>query len=142
MTIGTLLVKKILTKACIYFSIITAVYTVLVMITNVDDELVLLDASRIMLFFVGAVLFSIGNMLLKLPSLNSALKVFLHYIIFLFTFYICFLMPMNAETSSTIVGLTLFSILYAIVMAIFLLIRSRYASRNSKQAEYTPKFKK
>ena len=45
-------VLKILNHACVTFSVITAVYALIVMLVNVEDDTILLDAGRILLFFL------------------------------------------------------------------------------------------
>lgn len=141
MTFGSFL-KQTLTKACIYFSFITAAYAGLAMIINVDDKLVLLDASRILLFFVASILFAVGNMLLALQRLGMGIRIFLHYALYLITVYICFMLPIKPEASATIVALALFSVVYAICLAVFLVVKSRYKTRSEKNQEYRPNFKK
>ena len=132
--------KQTLTKACICFSLITAAYAGLSMIVNVDDQRVLLDAGRILLFFVASILFAIGNIIFSLKSINVGLRVLFHYIIYLLSVYICLILPSNAEASSSIVALTLFSVLYAISLTVILIVKSRYKVRNEKQQKYDAKF--
>ena len=141
MTFGSL-IKKTLTKACIFFSFITAAYAGLSMIVNVDDELVLLDASRLLLFFFGSIFFAIGNMILAADKISMALRVFLHYVIYLLSVYFFFMLPIKPEASATIIALTFFSVVYAISLSIVLAVKSRYKVRSEKQQEYKPKFKK
>ena len=136
------IIKRIFTKACVYFSIITALYALLVMITNVDDELVLLDAGRILLFFVASTLFAVANILLSLDKLNGPLKVFLHYLVYLFTFCTCFMLPISPEASTMVIGIVLFTIVYAILLTMILVVRSRYKVRAEKQQDYKSQYKK
>ena len=141
MKIGTL-IKKAFSVGCIYFTLITAVYSLLAMIVNVDDERVLIDAARVLLFFVASLLFAAGNAVLKLPKPNGALRVFLHYLIYLFAFCACFMLPISPEASGMIIGITLFTLIYAVSMAIVLAVKSRYKRRDDAQSAYDPKFKK
>ena len=136
------IIKKIFSKTCVYFSVITALYALLVMITNVDDELVLLDAARVLLFFVASILFAIANALLSFGKLSGPIKVFLHYLVYLFTFAACFMLPISPENSTFIVGIVLFTIVYAFALTVILIIRSRYKVRAEKQQDYKSQFKK
>ncbi len=135
-------IKKTFSRACVYFSLITAIYALLVMIVNVDDELVLLDAGRVLLFFVASFLFSLGNNLLSVKKLAGPARIVLHYLVYLFAFCACFLLPISPEPSGTIVGITLFTIIYAVALAIVLLVRSRYKTRSELREDYRPQFKK
>ena len=135
-------IKRTLTKSCVYFTLITAIYAIIVMIINVDDDLVLLDAGRVLLFFVASLLFAIGNMLSSLSKMNGALKVVLHYLVYLFTFCSCFMLPILPDASAMIIGITLFTFIYAIALVIFLVVRSRYKTRSEIQEDYRPRFKK
>ena len=141
MTLSAIL-KKFFTKSCVYFSVLTALYALLVMITNVDDELVLLDAARILLFFVASMLFSLANILLSFGKLSGPLKVLLHYLICLLTFCTCFMLPISPESSTMVVGIVLFTIIYAISLTVILVVRSRYKVRAEKHEDYTTQFKK
>ena len=107
-----------------------------------DDELVLLDAGRVLLFFVASILFAIGNSFFAFNKLNAPLKVFLHYLVYLFTFCACFMLPISPESSTMIVGIVLFTVIYAISLAVILVVRSRYKVRAEKQQEYKSQFKK
>jgi hypothetical protein len=141
MNIGSFF-KKTFSRASVYFTLITAIYALIVMIVNVDDKLVLLDAGRVLLFFVASFLFSLGNAFLAVKKFAGPLRVFLHYLVYLFAFCACFLLPISLDTSGTIVGVTLFTIIYAISLAIVLLVRSRYKTRTELQNDYSPQFKK
>ena len=136
------LIKKVFTNACVYFSIITAIYSVIVMIKYVDDTLVLLDATRVLLFFLASILFAFANGVLKLEKLHGAVKILIHYFISLFAFYACMMLPISPEGSTLLVGILLFSVVYFVIMALVALFRSRYRSRLDQKSDYKPQFKK
>ena len=54
-------VKRLLTKGCIYFSVIMLVYIIIAAIMNVGDDELLLSAGRVVLFFVFSVLLAAAN---------------------------------------------------------------------------------
>ena len=140
MTVSAI-IKKIFSKACVYFTVITALYALIVMIIRVDDNGVYLEAGRTLLFFVASLLFAVANIILTL-KLNGPLKVFLHYLFYLFTFCTCFMLPLSPESSTMIVGIVLFTILYAVALTLILVVRSRYKVRTEKEQEYKMQYKK
>ena len=79
-------IKRLLTHSCIYFSLITVVYAIVAAIVNVNDEEVLLDAGRLILFYVFSLLFAAANSVKEIKALHKALAILLHYVITAFAF--------------------------------------------------------
>ncbi len=136
------LTKRVLTHACVYFSILTALYSVIVMIMYVDDDAVLLDASRVLLFFVASLLFSLANAVLRISKLHGAMKFIIHYLLTVFAFCACMMLPISPDGSTMLVGIALFSLLYLIIVGIVALFKSRYKRKTETRAEYTSQFSK
>ena len=136
------LIKNILKNACIFFTIFTAIYSVISAIVNVDDSLVSLEVSRVLLFFVASVLFAIANGIFKIPKLHGAVKFIIHYFLTLCAFWTCMLLPLSLDSTTTIVGIVIFSLLYLVIALITSLIISRYRRNENQDKEYTSQFKK
>ena len=136
------LIKKMFTNACVYFSIVTALYALIVVIVYVDDEKVLLDAARVLLFFVASLLIAIANGIFKIKKLHGGIRLAIHYIITLFAFYSCFMLPISPEPSTMTVGLVTASVIYFIVAAIAALFRSRYKAKADVDVAYKSQFGK
>ena len=136
------LIKHILKNACICFTVFTAAYSAISAIVNVDDAVVSVEVSRVLLFFMASVLFSAANGIFKIEKLGGGSKVFIHYILTLAAFYTCMLLPLSLDTSTLIVGIALFSVLYFIIFGVYSLIRSRYKANASQGEKYTAQFKK
>lgn len=136
------LTKNIFKNACIFFTIFTALYCVIAAIVNVDDSVVRLEVSRIILFFVASILFSAANGIFKLERVHSAVKFIIHYLLTLAAFASCMLLPLSLDTSTSIVGAALFSVIYLIIAVIASLIRARYKKNADKDEEYVPQYKK
>ncbi len=134
--------KKVLTNACVYFSIVTAIYSVVVMIMYLDDDRVLLDASRVLLFFFASLLFSLACGVFKINKLHGALKLIIHYLLSTFAFASCMLLPLSLDPTSTLVGIILFSVIYFICAALIALFKSRYRRRIEETGEYKSQFSK
>lgn len=137
-----ILTKNIFKNACIFFTIFTAFYCVIAAIINVDDSVVRLEVSRIILFFFASILFSAANGIFKLERVHSAVKFIIHYLLTLAAFWTCMLLPLSLDTSTSIVGAALFSVIYLIIAVIASLIRSRYKKNADKDEEYIPQYKK
>ena len=72
------IIKKLLTDTSIYFTVITAIYTLIMMIVNVSDNAVGLEAERLLLIFVFSALAALAQLLLGLKTLHGALRILLH----------------------------------------------------------------
>ena len=136
------LIKNISKNTCIIFTVFTALYCIISAIINVDDSVVSLEVSRLILFFVASILFAMANGVFKLEKMHVAAKFILHYIFTLFAFWTCMLLPLELEGSTAIVGVALFSVLYLVVTLVVSLIKSRYKKNADADAEYTPQYKK
>lgn len=136
------LIKKMLTNACVYFSVITAIYSIIVMIIYIDDTAVLLDASRLMLFFVASVLVAAANGILKIEKLGGALKIIIHYLLTLFAFCSCLMLPISPAPSTMVVGIAIFTFIYLVAALLIFFFRSRYKAKKEQTDVYKSKFRK
>ena len=136
------LTKNIFKNACIFFTVFTAIYSVIAAIINVDDSVVRLEVSRIILFFVASILFSAANGIFKLPRVHSAVKFVIHYLLTLAAFWACMLLPLSLDPSTAVVGAVLFSLIYLVIAIIASVIRARYRRNTDKDEEYVPQYKK
>ena len=136
------LTKNIFKNACIFFTVFTAIYSVIAAIINVDDSVVRLEVSRIILFFVASILFSAANGIFKLPRVHSAVKFVIHYFLTLAAFWACMLLPLSLDPSTAVVGAVLFSLIYLVIAIIASVIRARYRRNTDKDEEYVPQYKK
>ena len=134
------LIKKMLSLVCICFTAITAVYMFIMQITYVD-ETVLVKADRVLLFFVFSILFAVAAAVLSLDKLHSALRYVIHFLICVFGFYTCFLLPTGMRDSFMITGIVIFSLCYVGVMVVIALFRSRLKANREDSIEYTNQFK-
>lgn len=134
-------IKKLVTSACIYFSAIMLIYIIIAAIMNVSEARLLLDATRVILFFVFACLLSVANTLYRIESMSGGLRLVIHFVIMMFAIYTCLILPLSLSTSSTFVGLVLFAILYFAIFGIYKAISSRYRSNREVTQEYKRQFK-
>ena len=135
-------IKKTLVRSCVYFTIATALYSLVVMTIYVDDKLVLLDASRVLLFYVASLLLSCAGVIFMIEKLHVALRFLIHYLLSTFAFCSCLMLPISPDPSTMVVGIVLFSVAYLIIAGIIALFRSRYRALSSEKKEYNSQFSK
>ncbi len=133
-------IKKTLNNSCIFFSAIMLAYIICAAIANVGGDALLLDAERTVLFYFFSLLLSFANALFLLQRLKSGVKILLHYVIVLFAFYTCFMLPLSMRASSVIIGIVLFTVLYFAITGIIAAVRSRYRSKLEKTQEYKKQY--
>ena len=136
------LIKKWLAHTCVYFTIVTLIYMMIQAIVNVNDEALLLDAGRTALFFVFSLLTALANTVFSIDKIITALKVAIHFVIVMFAFYACLLLPLSMPASSIFVGLAFAAIAYAIIMSLIAFFHSRFKRISENSQKYEKKFDK
>ena len=134
------LFKKLFNSACIIFTVVTASYMFVLQIMNIADSEVAIEAGRVLLFFVFSLLLAIANTLLSVEKIHSALRYILHYVITTFGFWTCFCIPNDMTSSQTLVGIVIFSIVYAIIMIIIGIFARRLKKAQAKEQKYEKQF--
>ncbi len=135
------LIKKTLVSACVIFTVITALYMLILQIMNISDESAAVEAGRVLLFFVFSLLLALANMLLSIKAIHTAVRYAAHYIIATFGFWTCLCLPNDKmDASDTLVGIVLFTVGYAIVMAIYAFIKSRLKKAVKSEEKYEKQF--
>ena len=129
------LIKKTLNSTCIFFTVITALYMLIMQIIHVDEGSAQIEAERVLLFFVFSLLLSIANALLAVKALHIALRYVFHYLICVFGFWTCFCLPNGMDASKTLVGIVLFSAGYAIVTVLVNVFSRRFKKAKNKEAD-------
>ena len=94
------------------------------------------------LFFVFSLLVALANTVLTVDKLMGALRVAIHFLTVMFAFYACMLLPLSLPASRVFVGLILAAVVYAIVMGLVALFRSRYKKISENHENYEKKFNK
>lgn len=136
------ILKKLLNSACIIFTVTTALYMLVLQIMNIDDSEAAVEAGRVLLFFVFSLLLSIANALLSISKIHVALRYVFHYVISTFGFWACFCLPNKMDFSKTLVGIVLFSVVYAIVMIIIGVFSHRLKKTKTQDKKYEKQFSK
>lgn len=134
------LFKKMLNSTCIIFTVVTALYMLVLQIVNITDSEAAIEAGRVLLFFVFSLLLSIANALLSIEKIHLALRYTFHYVILTFGFWSCFCLPNKMNASRSLVGIVIFSIVYAIIMLIVGLFSRRLKITKKSEKKYEKQF--
>lgn len=134
------LFKKTLNSVCIIFTVVTAAYMLVLQITNITDTDAGVESGRVLLFFVFSLLLSIANTLLSIKEIHSALRYIFHYAITAFGFWTCFCLPNKMSASRTLVGIVIFSVVYAIIMALIGIFSRRLKKLQKDEKKYEKQF--
>lgn len=134
------LFKKMLNSTCIIFTVTTALYMLVLQVTNVTDAEVAIEAGRVLLFFVFSLLLSIANALLTVEKIHLALRYVFHYVITAFGFWVCFCIPNKMNFSRTIVGMVIFSIVYVIIITVVGIFSRRLKKTKAQEKSYEKQF--
>ena len=136
------LIKKAICAACVYFTIICAVYMLCMLIITPGEDSPAIEAERVLLFFVFSSLWAIADALRSIKAINAALGRVLHFIICLFAFYSCFMLPVNMGGAQVLTGVVIFSIVYGAAVALKSFFGSRLRRNREVSEEYVGQFKK
>lgn len=122
-------IKKILTSSCICFTLITLfLYLIGKAVPTVGDAVAISSLFTIYLF---SLLLALASLLLGISTIQIGWRVLLHYLASLFAFYVVFIviaMKLSAARSA-LIGLLLFTMLYAILMGVYLFLHHSYSKK-------------
>ncbi len=132
--------KKMLNSTCIIFTIVTATYMLVLQLINISDAEAAVEAGRVLLFFVFSLLLSLANALLSIEKIHLALRYIFHYAISTFGFWVCFCVPNKMNFSRTLVGIVIFTLIYAIIMCIIGIFKRRFKKVQKSEKKYEKQF--
>jgi len=135
------MIKRMLALACVYFTVIVMCYMAVLAFLNIGEEAIAVQGYRVILYLVAGVLLAFANLVRQL-NIKNVLKVIFHYLICLFTFFACFILPMNMRASHVIVGITLFTLLYTVIRLIVFLFFTKLKKNRERPSEYQSQFSK
>lgn len=134
--------KSLLGDTSVYFTLLAAGYSVLMLLVNVKEPEVLLRASTLLFLALFALLAALGRSVLRLSKLEGGTRTALHYVILAFAFYLCLLVPMGMRAPQVLIGLVLFSAVYWICAGIVHLFLARLKKNTEQTENYESQFSK
>lgn len=140
------MLKKTFTTACVIFTVLVALYSLinLALYGSDSDSYLALSSLRVFLFFPFSLAVSFANSLFEVRSLDGWLKVALHFIITMAAAFLCLVLPISADTtpSAMLMGMFLFLLLYVLVAAVLGILRSRRKREENAKQDYAPVYRK
>ena len=134
--------KSLLGDTSVYFTLLAAAYSAMMLLVNVKEPEVLLRATTLLFLFLFALLAALGKSVLRLSSLAGGVRRTLHYVILTFAFYLCLLVPAGMRAPQVLVCLVLFTAVYWIVAGIVHLFAARFRKNSEQTEEYETQFSK
>lgn len=130
------MIKKILTKACIYFSVICAAYAFAMIVFHGADGG--LGALRVLLFLPFCLAFGAASVQLAEAKYDKAYRRLLHALLTVGGAILFLLLPAGLKGSQNLTGSVLILVGYIIVVA----VSSLFKKRVSKALEEDKKYRK
>lgn len=134
------LIKKALVSTCVIFTVITAAYMLVLQIINISDSSAAIETGRVLLFLLFSCLLAIANVILSIKKIHTALRYIIHYSIFIFAFLICFCLPNKMDSTKIIIGITLASAGYTVIMLLIALFKKRLLKSKATPEKYEKQF--
>ena len=125
-------IQKIVVPACIYFSIITVPFALLVYAIYGGNGS---DGT------LSALVFATANVLVKSDRIAFGLRVLSHALITGLGFLLFMLLPARLEGSGVLAGLFVYYVIYGVVLAVALIKRSQTKKLENRRSDYREMFK-
>ena len=140
------MLKKVLTSACVIFTVLVGGYSMINLILYSSDpsSYLALSSLRVFLFFPFALILAFANRIFDVKGMDSWLKVALHFIVTMLDAYLCLVLPIGSDMapSAMLVGMFMFLVLYAAILAVMGLCRAKKKSEDNAKQDYTPVYAK
>ena len=136
------ILKNLVIDTSIFFTVITAIYSAIMLIIDVGSGEPAMKASWLLYIFLFSLLAAISQCIYRITSLHKALRVVIQYAILLFASYICLFAPLNMAGGQVLIGFFLVSIIYFVCYGIGAFFIWRFNRMTKKEEVYEEKFKK
>ena len=136
------LIKKAICAACIYFTVITAVYMLCMLIITPGEDSPAIEAERVLFFFIFSLLWAGADAIRSIKAINAVIGRVVHFIICIFAFYSCFMLPVGMGGARVLVGAVIFSLVYWVVVALKSFFGARLRRNREVSETYVGQFKK
>ena len=137
------LISSILNRACVFFSIISFGYALVMwFIYASDGSEVLIRATNLLFYFVFSILLAVANSILTINEWSKGWRTVIHYLICLFGFYTCFLVPMAMAAAQVFVGIVFFTLIYLLIMGGIALFSARLKKNKERNEAYQKQYKR
>jgi hypothetical protein len=122
---------------------VTVIYAFVVMFMNVEAEKILLDGLRIIMYLFFSFSIALATAVLSNKTLAAWLRFAIHYVLCAFGFFLFILLPIeNANDGFLVVGMVIFTVIYAIAAACVSFFGARYKRIKEETEDYKKHFSK
>lgn len=135
---------RILIHTCIYFTVTSFLILLIYQILSKDTTYGLQPVAMV-LIFPFSLLFAIANVQFAHANLPRAVRVCIHYALTVGGAFVCLYLPNKSGGSTAAQGFILYlalTVLYAVFMAIFLIVIARVRRVTRDESEYQSVYKK
>lgn len=129
------MIKKSAISACFWFTVLSVFYSLLFLLVNGKGYM---SALVVLLFYPLAFGVALATNIIKSDKFKIETKVLLHFLLFSFSFFVCFMGPnLGAiSPSALLIVAFVYVIIYFVSMTAFLIIRSKNKKLKEKVSEY------
>ncbi len=131
-----------LKNGCVIFTVITVISYTFGMIISTGDKAFIPSLSSIYLYLGLSLILGFANKLLTNEKMNMALRLILHFLVCGILFFCVIVLGGGLAESgfATLIAMTTFTVLYAIIGSIYGVIRSKKERNRNSKKEYTGVF--
>lgn len=135
-------IKSIIGKTGTFFMFVMLLFSTFITIVSPSKDVFMINTSFLWYSLLFSFVLALAGLLLKINVIRSfAIKVILHYIVATADFTLVLCIMSGAAAGSQLFVLTLaFTIIYAVVMTVYCLIRSILAKKENAEKEYSTQF--
>ena len=129
------LIKSTLSGTCIIFT----VFTLIVLTPQLFGQNDLIQPLRFFMIFPFSLCFAVANLIFKIKSLKTFIKLILHFSLVALSFYLC--LCSSVKELNPLVLILLLGVIYVMIAIPVVIILRRRSKKLEKKPEYTPMFK-
>ena len=129
--------SNLLKKSCVVFTVIVFAFYIIQRLITKDQGNWGLDLTKLTLVLLTSIWFTATNVILTNKKLNIILRIAMHFISSTFGFYLIFIYFAGhaKKSSNSFVLVVAFAVVYIVIAAIYLAIRSFIAKKKSESQE-------
>ena len=135
-----LFLKNTLTRAVIYFTILTSIFALIILLVYSDNpEGANISALRTFLFLPFCIAFGAANTIITLETPGPAARWFLHGLLTVVSGYLCLILPATSDRkgSEKLVGFLSFLVVYVVLITVFIVFKGRIKTAREKESLYS-----
>ena len=136
------IIKRIVGKTATYFMFVILLFSTFITLVSPSKEIFAVDTAFLWYALLFAFIMALDDMILSVKAISVfALKVVLHYIVAAADFVLVLCILSGAAVGSQIIVLALvFSLIYALIMTVYCVLRAVILKKENKEKAYASQF--